>query len=107
MPIRLADARPIGKFDAELVGRLGVSNEISFVDIEKAQQIDDGRNGRLTDAHRTDVRGLDHGDDGARTRQRPRQDARGHPAGGAAADDRDAFELQIIRHCANPETREH
>jgi hypothetical protein len=102
MPIGLTDARPIGEPDAELVGRLGMANEVAFVDIEKAQQVHDRRNGRFADAHRSDVRRLDHRDDGTGARQRSRQDARGHPTGSAAADDRDASDLQVIRHCPEP-----
>ena len=62
MPVGLPDPPPVRELDAELVGCLRVADEISLVDVEETQQIDDGRDGGLAHAHRADVRRLDHRD---------------------------------------------
>ena len=92
--------RPVRELDAELVGRLGVLDEIAFVDVEKPQQVDQGGNRRLAHADPPDVGRLDDGDDAAGTGQRPSQYTCRHPAGGAAAHDRDTFDLAVVGHVA-------
>ena len=66
-----------------------MADEIRFVDAQEAQQIDDGGNRRLADAHRADVRRLDDRNRAAGAGQRARQDTGSHPTGSAPADDGD------------------
>jgi hypothetical protein len=96
VPVRTSEARPVGEFDAQLESGLRVPDEIRFIDVEEPQQVDDGRYGGLTDADGTYIWGFDDGDDAAGSRQGARQNTCGHPAGGAASDDCDAFYLRIV-----------
>src|SRR3984957_5371505 len=90
MPVSVADSTPILELDAELVSRLRLAHEIGFVDLEKAQQLDERRYRRLAYADGADVRRLNHVDHAVPVRQRARQDAGRHPARRATADDGDA-----------------
>ena len=65
MPIALPDLAPILVFDAKLIGRLGVADEIGRVDVEKAEKIHNRRDRRFADADGADVRRFDDGDGAA------------------------------------------
>jgi hypothetical protein len=41
VPVSMSNGSPIGELDAELVRRLGVSNEVGLIDFQKAQQVKD------------------------------------------------------------------
>ena len=62
MDVAIAEARPVDELDAELEGGLGLPHELVLVELEHGIEHDDGRDGRLADAHRADFLRLDQRD---------------------------------------------
>jgi len=50
MEVPVAELRPVAKFDAEFERRLGLADELVFVDAEQRIEGSDGRNRRLPHA---------------------------------------------------------
>src|SRR6185437_15985581 len=96
MNIRVAGSSPAAKLDAELEGRPGARHEIPLIEPEPLVEAADVGDGRLAHPHRTDLLRLDetHGHAPA---EAPCERRRGHPSGGAAADDYDRADRTMPR----------
>ena len=95
MPVGMADDLPVDELDAELVRGLRMTDEVGFIDAEKAQHVQDRWNGRLTDADRADIGRLDDADVRSGPGQGPGEHAGGKPARRTAAHDGDRTQPTI------------
>jgi hypothetical protein len=92
MDVAFADLSPVEELDADLEGSLDGAQHFGFVDLEKAIELDERRDGRFTNANRSDHLGLDDGDCDVASRPQTGQGGRGHPACGSAADNDDMLD---------------
>jgi hypothetical protein len=86
----VADARPILEFYAQLEARHGIADQLFLVDAERADEIHDRWNRGLADADGSDLFELDQRDAAVQVLEKSGQARGRHPAGGAAAHDRNA-----------------
>src|SRR3982074_3822236 len=88
MEVTVAYASPVDELDAELERAPHLPDKLGLVDPEVPIERLQVRDGRLPDPNRADLLGFDQAN-GALAPERLCQGRRGHPAGGAAADDDD------------------
>jgi hypothetical protein len=80
---------PVLEFDCKLVGGVAVGHPIFFVEPEEVEEELDGAEGRLADADRLDVGGLDQRD--FNSGNGFLEVGRGHPASGTTTNDHDTL----------------
>src|SRR5256885_11297024 len=86
MDIGFAGGPPVDELDAELEARLALVDHLERVDARQREIIAKMRDGRFAETDGADLFGLDEPD--FDLAEPFREDRGGHPAGGAAADDR-------------------
>ena len=104
MDVRVPRPGPVHELDAELDAGLRGAHEFVLVDLHGPVEVADRRNRGLAHAHGADLIGLDELDVIGHTLRHPRERGRGHPAGGAAADDHD-FSNFALHLSSSPDTR--
>src|SRR5882757_6720283 len=80
MKVAVTRANPVPELDAELEGRLGLAQEVGFIDSQQAVHRLDDRHRGFTDANRADFLRLNQHDVDASAREESREDGGGHPA---------------------------
>jgi hypothetical protein len=86
MKVPMTRAAPIVEVDSQFEAGLRGLNEIPLIDAKHLVEELNGRNGRFAHPHSADLIRFDQRDP-LRILHRMRQRGRGHPAGGATADD--------------------
>jgi hypothetical protein len=92
--VALAGARPVDEVDALLERGVALADEARLVEADGVEGAADRRERAFAHADDADVAGLHqrHADAACGGAQRAREEGRGEPAGGAAADDEDVLD---------------
>src|SRR5690606_2659798 len=93
--VAVADPAPIDEFDPQLERAVGGAQKLVLVDIQHAIEMDDGRNGRFTDADCSDRIAFDERNLAPAVIEETRGCRSGHPARRTPSHDHDSANLVI------------